>query len=107
MASYESYVRLAERLNALAPGDFPKKTLFLNSGAEAVENAIKIGPSGNLAIDKTRIHPMLYYTLGYLYDKIDEHDRARAKGTLPDSGGFHHGAQDPAEAVRATKCVRK
>jgi 4-aminobutyrate aminotransferase/4-aminobutyrate aminotransferase/(S)-3-amino-2-methylpropionate transaminase len=39
---YESYVRLAERLNALAPGDFAKKTLFLNSGAEAVENAIKI-----------------------------------------------------------------
>jgi 4-aminobutyrate aminotransferase/4-aminobutyrate aminotransferase/(S)-3-amino-2-methylpropionate transaminase len=42
VASYESYIRLAERLNALAPGDFPKKTLFLNSGAEAVENAIKI-----------------------------------------------------------------
>jgi 4-aminobutyrate aminotransferase/(S)-3-amino-2-methylpropionate transaminase len=39
---YEGYVRLAERLNALAPGSFPKKTLFLNSGAEAVENAIKI-----------------------------------------------------------------
>ena len=39
---YESYVRLAERLNALAPGDFAKKTLFLNSGAEAVENAVKI-----------------------------------------------------------------
>jgi 4-aminobutyrate aminotransferase/4-aminobutyrate aminotransferase/(S)-3-amino-2-methylpropionate transaminase len=42
VAPYESYVRLAERLNALAPGDFPKKTLFLSSGAEAVENAIKI-----------------------------------------------------------------
>jgi 4-aminobutyrate aminotransferase/4-aminobutyrate aminotransferase/(S)-3-amino-2-methylpropionate transaminase len=42
VAPYESYVRLAERLNALTPGDFPKKTLFLNSGAEAVENAIKI-----------------------------------------------------------------
>jgi 4-aminobutyrate aminotransferase len=42
VASYESYVRLAERLNALAPGDFAKKTLFLNSGAEAIENAIKI-----------------------------------------------------------------
>lgn len=39
---YEGYVRLAERLNALAPGDFPKKTLLLNSGAEAVENAVKI-----------------------------------------------------------------
>ncbi len=42
VAPYESYVRLAERMNAIAPGDFPKKTLFLNSGAEAVENAIKI-----------------------------------------------------------------
>jgi 4-aminobutyrate aminotransferase len=42
VAPYESYVRLAERLNALAPGDFSKKTLFLSSGAEAVENAIKI-----------------------------------------------------------------
>ena len=39
---YESYVRLAEKLNSLAPGRAPKKTLFLNSGAEAVENAIKI-----------------------------------------------------------------
>jgi 4-aminobutyrate aminotransferase len=42
VASYESYVRLAERMNALIPGDFAKKTVFLNSGAEAVENAIKI-----------------------------------------------------------------
>jgi len=42
VAPYESYVRLAERLNGLAPGDFAKKSLFLSSGAEAVENAIKI-----------------------------------------------------------------
>jgi 4-aminobutyrate aminotransferase/4-aminobutyrate aminotransferase/(S)-3-amino-2-methylpropionate transaminase len=42
VAPYESYIRLAERLNAAAPGDFVKKTLFLNSGAEAVENAVKI-----------------------------------------------------------------
>ncbi len=42
VAPYESYVRLAERLNALAPGDFPKKSLFLSSGAEAIENAVKI-----------------------------------------------------------------
>jgi 4-aminobutyrate aminotransferase/4-aminobutyrate aminotransferase/(S)-3-amino-2-methylpropionate transaminase len=42
VSPYESYVQLAERLNALAPGDFAKKTLFLNSGAEAIENAIKI-----------------------------------------------------------------
>ncbi len=39
---YESYVSLAEKLNALAPGTTPKKTIILNTGAEAVENAIKI-----------------------------------------------------------------
>ena len=39
---YENYVALAERLNALVPGDFPKKTLFATTGAEAVENAVKI-----------------------------------------------------------------
>lgn len=39
---YEAYVRLAERLAKLAPGDFSKKTLFLTTGAEAVENAVKI-----------------------------------------------------------------
>ena len=39
---YERYVQLAERLNAIAPGDTPKKTLLLSTGAEAVENAVKI-----------------------------------------------------------------
>lgn len=39
---YEPYVVLAERLNALAPGSTPKKTIFLSTGAEAVENAVKI-----------------------------------------------------------------
>src|SRR5246127_4742366 len=39
---YECYVRLAERLNEITPGKFPKKTLFVNTGAEAVENAVKI-----------------------------------------------------------------
>lgn len=39
---YKSYVQLAEKLNEIIPGNFPKKTIFLNSGAEGVENAIKI-----------------------------------------------------------------
>lgn len=39
---YEGYVALAERLNEIAPGKTPKKTIFLSTGAEAVENAIKI-----------------------------------------------------------------
>ena len=39
---YESYIRLAERLNEKVPGDFAKKTVFVTTGAEAVENAIKV-----------------------------------------------------------------
>jgi len=39
---YENYVALAERLNALVPGDFGKKSVFVTTGAEAVENAIKM-----------------------------------------------------------------
>jgi len=39
---YEPYVELAKKLNEITPGSFPKKTMFANSGAEAVENGIKI-----------------------------------------------------------------
>jgi 4-aminobutyrate aminotransferase/(S)-3-amino-2-methylpropionate transaminase len=54
VAPYDVYVRLAERLNRLAPGKSPKKTLFLTTGVEAVENAVKIarrhtGRSGVIA----------------------------------------------------------
>jgi 4-aminobutyrate aminotransferase/(S)-3-amino-2-methylpropionate transaminase len=39
---YEPYIALAERIVNVAPGNFPKKAIFFNSGAEAVENAVKI-----------------------------------------------------------------
>ena len=39
---YENYVRLAERLNALAPVPSPAKTMLISTGAEAVENAVKV-----------------------------------------------------------------
>jgi 4-aminobutyrate aminotransferase/(S)-3-amino-2-methylpropionate transaminase len=42
VALHEPYIALAEKLNAIAPGKAPKKTLLANSGAEAVENAVKI-----------------------------------------------------------------
>ncbi len=42
---YEGYLKLAEQMNARAPGSFAKKTFFVNSGAEAVENAVKIARS--------------------------------------------------------------
>ena len=42
VATYEPYVAVCERLNRLVPGDHAKKTVLLNSGAEAVEAAVKI-----------------------------------------------------------------
>src|SRR5271165_233744 len=42
VAPYEKYIALAEKLNTLTPGGFAKKTILLNSGAEAIENAVKI-----------------------------------------------------------------
>lgn len=57
VAPYESYILLAERLNVLTPGSFEKKTMFVNSGAEAVENAVKIarkftGKPGVISFDR-------------------------------------------------------
>jgi len=54
VAPYDVYVQLAARLNKAAPGDTPKKTIFLTTGAEAVENSVKIarrytGRSGVIA----------------------------------------------------------
>jgi 4-aminobutyrate aminotransferase/(S)-3-amino-2-methylpropionate transaminase len=42
VAPYAKYVELAEKLNSLTPGKFAKKTVLVNSGAEAIENAVKI-----------------------------------------------------------------
>jgi 4-aminobutyrate aminotransferase / (S)-3-amino-2-methylpropionate transaminase / 5-aminovalerate transaminase len=42
VSTYEPYVELAERLNRITPGTHPKRTFLVNSGAEAVENAIKV-----------------------------------------------------------------
>ena len=52
VSTYEPYVELAERLNRLTPGSHEKRTFFVNSGAEAVENAVKVaryftGPAGD------------------------------------------------------------
>lgn len=45
VGTYEPYVQVVELLNEIAPGDFPKKSILLNSGAEAVETAVKIARS--------------------------------------------------------------
>jgi 4-aminobutyrate aminotransferase/(S)-3-amino-2-methylpropionate transaminase len=45
VAPYGKYIELAEKLNSLTPGNFPKKTILVNSGAEAIENSVKIARS--------------------------------------------------------------
>lgn len=56
---YENYIELAERLNAILPGDFEKKSLFFSAGGEAIENAIKI------ARYYTRRPALITFTNGY------------------------------------------
>ncbi|MFC5080681.1 4-aminobutyrate aminotransferase PuuE [Vibrio thalassae] len=65
---YESFVELAEKLTDIAPGDSEKKTIFLTTGAEAVENAVKVarahtGRSGVIAF-KGGFHGRTNLTMG-------------------------------------------
>lgn len=74
VVAYESYVELAERLNALAPGASPKKTFFMNTGAEAVENAVKVaraytGRSGVIVFNSA-FHGRSMFTLA-MTGKVD------------------------------------
>ncbi|MBM7096218.1 4-aminobutyrate--2-oxoglutarate transaminase [Bacillus sp. H-16] len=56
---YEGYIQLAEKLSKITPGDFHKKTILLNSGAEAVENAVK------MARKYTRRQAVVTFTRGF------------------------------------------
>jgi len=65
---YESYVRLAKKLVEITPGSFPKQVLLTNSGAEAVENAIKVarkytGKRGIIAFEYA-FHGRTWLTMG-------------------------------------------
>ncbi|MGE3774110.1 MAG: 4-aminobutyrate--2-oxoglutarate transaminase, partial [Gammaproteobacteria bacterium] len=78
VAPYDLYVELAERLNALAPGSAPKKTMLVSTGAEALENAVKIarahtGRSGVIAF-QGGFHGRTLLTAG-LTGKIDPYKR--------------------------------
>ncbi|MDU2066609.1 MAG: aspartate aminotransferase family protein, partial [Sporomusaceae bacterium] len=68
IAMYEPYITLAEKMNELMPGKEPKKTMFANSGAEAVENAVKIARhatkrKGIIAFEAA-FHGRTYMTMG-------------------------------------------
>ncbi|MGE3397148.1 MAG: aspartate aminotransferase family protein, partial [Sphingomonas sp.] len=68
VAGYPAYIELAERLNALAPVEGPAKTILLTTGAEAVENAVKIARAASgrpavIAFDGA-FHGRTFFTLG-------------------------------------------
>ncbi len=64
---YESYLKLAARLSELAPGDTPKKAAFFNSGAEAVENAVKFAKAdtgrGSIVVFENAFHGRTLLTM--------------------------------------------
>lgn len=89
VVAYESYLELAERLNRLAPGSTPKKSFFMSTGAEAVENAIKLaraytGRSGIIAFNGA-FHGRTMFAMG-LTGKVDPYKR----GFGPFPGEIHH-----------------
>ena len=99
VVGYESYVRLAERLNALAPGHTPKKTFFMNTGAEAVENAVKVaraytGRSGIIAFNGA-FHGRTLFSLA-LTGKVDPYKKGF--GPFP-AEVFHAPFPDPLHGV--------
>ena len=99
VVAYESYVRLAERLNALAPGKTPKKTFFMNTGAEAVENALKVaraytGRSGIIAFNSA-FHGRTMFSLA-LTGKVDPYKKGF--GPFP-AEIFHAPFPDPLHGV--------
>lgn len=89
VAPYTPYVELAERLNALAPGPTPKKSLFVTTGAEAVENAVKIARAHTQRTDviafNGSFHGRTLLTMG-LTGKVDPYKRDF--GPFP--GALHH-----------------
>ncbi len=99
VVAYESYVQLAERLNALAPGKTPKKTFFMNTGAEAVENAVKVaraytGRSGIIAFNGA-FHGRTMFSLA-LTGKVDPYKKGF--GPFP-AEVYHAPFPDPLHGV--------
>ena len=99
VVAYESYIRLAERLNALAPGKTPKKTFFMNTGAEAVENAVKVaraytGRSGVIAFNGA-FHGRTMFSLA-LTGKVDPYKKGF--GPFP-AEVYHAPFPDPLHGV--------
>ncbi|CAN5326167.1 4-aminobutyrate--2-oxoglutarate transaminase [soil metagenome] len=112
---YESYVRVAELLAEHTPGDFAKKTVLLNSGAEAVENAVKIarkhtGRSGVAVLDHAyhgRTNLTMAMTFKAMPYKAGFGPFAPSVVHAPNSYPFHDGLSGADAAARTISYLEK
>src|SRR3954449_10931332 len=115
VAPYESYVAVCEELNALTPGDHDKRTALFNSGAEAVENAVKIarlatGRSAVAAFDHAyhgRTNLTMALTAKALPYKLGFGPFAPEVYRAPLSYPFHDGLSGDEAAKRAITLLDK
>ncbi len=112
---YESYVRVCELLAEHTPGDFAKKSVLLNSGAEAVENAVKIarkftGRQGVAVLDHAyhgRTNLTMAMTFKAMPYKAGFGPFAPEVHHAPNSYPFHDGLSGPEAAARTISYLEK
>jgi len=112
---YEGYVRVAELLAEHTPGDFAKKTVLLNSGAEAVENAVKIarkytGRPGVAVLDHAyhgRTNLTMAMTFKAMPYKLGFGPFASDVHHAPNSYPFHDGLSGADAAARTITYLEK
>ena len=112
---YDSYVKVAQQLNRIAPGDFVKKSVLSSTGAEAVENAIKIarahtGRNGIAVLDHG-YHGRTNLTLGLNYKAVPLATGAGPRpGEIyraPNSHPYLDGMDGPTAARKAIAYLEK
>ncbi len=115
VAPYEVYVEVCEQLNALTPGDFEKRSALFNSGAEAVENAVKIARKATgrqaVVVFDHAYHGRTNLTMALTAKNMPYKDGfgpfAGEVYRAPMSYPFHDGLSGAAAAARALDIVDK
>jgi len=112
---YESYIRVAQKLNQITPGDFAKKSVLSSTGAEAVENAIKIARAhtrrNGIAVLDHGYHGRTNLTLGLNYKAVPlalgAGPRPGEIYRAPNSHPYLDGLDGPTAAKRAIAYLEK
>jgi 4-aminobutyrate aminotransferase/(S)-3-amino-2-methylpropionate transaminase len=115
LGPYESYVAVCEHLNRITPGDHEKRSILFNSGAEAVENAVKVaraatGRSAIVVFDHSfhgRTNLTMAMTAKAVPNKQGFGPFANEIYRVPMSYPYRDGLDGPAAAVRAIETIEK